>query len=525
MRRLIAFAAALTLFVSAPLSGPARAATGTYWFHGNPTDQADKQLALANDTAVSGATFNTTPPVTGHPAITQTTTGAANQDYVGNPLTLYWHGPFTGTVSGQLQLDWWWASPAATSLSITVFADPKYQASRVQPEKVIGRGVVSIPASGAPTEALSAIFVNGTIAAELMIQVAGASIITGNTPTVYYDSTLTPSKFMFVAGPLPVTPTVTFDTTSSLAFAPSTTVSAHFLGAEPQTTLERPVAGSQPGRVDPNRIFVDWPLSSRSGTGQLSRSLDGGDSFRLLYDRTCAERNRPNCLTHGGGDTEDEVNLITGDVFFADQEVVVNEALASSYDHGDTFPVSNQFPVSNTGTGVDRQWLAWADPSFVSVAGKRIEAFFSYHVPAIAVHVIGVTTDGTPIPQPLPQLTDVSQSGNLRVDNTNGPARGWIYVPYRNTAGFQVASAPASGYALPTNWQANQVTTDTPAVFPWLNLDAHGNLYAVWVTNGIVYLSVSPIDDSRNKPGTGRPAPGRSSYPAERGRLRPSGRA
>jgi hypothetical protein len=509
MRQFLTFVAVLTLFVSAPLSGPARAATGTYWFHGNPTDQFDKQAALADDTAVSGATFNTTPPATGHPAITQTTTGAANQDYVGNPLTLYWHGPFpTTTVSGQLQLDWWWTSPAATSLSITVFADPKYQASRVQPEKVIGRGVVSIPASAAPTEAHSAIFVNGTITAELMIQVAGASIITGNTPAVYYDSTLTPSNFAFVSMPLPVTPTVTFDTTTSLAFAPSTTVSAHFLGAEPQTTLERRIAGSQSGRIDPNRIFVDWPLSSRSGTGQLSRSLDGGDSFRLLYDLTCAARSRPNCLSHGGGDTENEVNLVTGDLLFADQEIVLNEALASSTDHGDTFPAGRQYAISNPGTAVDRQWLAWADPSFVSsAAGRPIEAFFSYHVPALAVHVIGVTVDGTPIPQPIPQLADVSQSGNLRVDNTNGPGRGWIYVPYRNTAGFQVASAPAAGYALLTSWQANQVTTDTPAVFPWLNLDAHGNLYAVWVTNGVVYLSVSPIDDSRNKPvGSGRPA-------------------
>src|SRR5207248_2103659 len=68
------------------------------------------------------------------------------------------------------------------------------------------------------------------------------------------------------------------------------------------------------------------------------------------------------------------------------------------------------------------------------------------------------------------------------------------------------ASASAAGYASAASWHVNLVTTDQPAVFPWLNLDAHGNAYAVWVTNGIVYLSVSPIDDARNAPGTGRPA-------------------
>src|SRR5207237_9214158 len=254
-------------------------------------------------------------------------------------------------------------------------------------------------------------------------------------------------------------------------------VSASFFGAEPQTTLERPIAGSQSGRVDPNRIFIDWPLSSRTGIGQLSRSLDGGDSFRLLYDRTCAQRSRPNCLTEGGGDTEDEVNLINGDLLFADQEAVANEALASSTDHGDTWPSTREFAVSNAGSGVDRQWLGWADRTIANTVGQPIEAFFSYHVPLAGVYVQGVTTAGLPVPQPFPQLLEVSQSGNLRVDNTNGPGRGWIYVPYRKGGGYYVATAAASGYQVPGNWTSNNVTADTPAIFPWLNLDAHGNAY------------------------------------------------
>ena len=512
MRRVLTYFAMSALLVSfvsvAPLSTPATAATGTYWFHGKPTDQVDKQAALVDDTAISGATFDQTAP-TGTVPVTQTTTGLANEDFVGNPLTLYWHGPFTGTISGQLQLNWYWVvpSPTGTSVSVTVFADPTYAADRGQASKVIGRGLVSLAGAATPTLMSGSIFVSGTVQHELLIQVAAVSLVTGNGIHVYYDSTTTPSRFQFVDAPLPTTPTVTFQSTG-LAFAPSTTVSAHFFGAEPQTTIERRVAGSQNGRIDPNRIFVDWPLSSRTHIGQLSRSLDGGDSFRLLYDlTTCAPRSRPNCFTSGGGDTEDEVNLITGDLFFGDQEVVLNEALASSTDHGDTWPATRQFAVSNQGSGVDRQWLAWADPSFVSVGGKAIEAFYSYHVPALAVHVIGVTVDGTPIPQPVPQILEVSQSGNLRVDNTTGPGRGWIYVPHRKGGGYFVASARAADYALPGSWQSSNVTGDTPAVFPWLNLDAHGNLYAAWVTGGVVYLSVSPIDDPHNNPALGgRPA-------------------
>ena len=499
MRVLLVLGVAFALSLSTvALMPPARvaAAAGTYWFHGQPTDQADKANGVAN------ATFSTTAP-TGVAPVVQTTTGVANQDFAGNPLTAYWHGAYpAGTLTGQLVFDWWWTALAATTVSVTAFADPDYTTNT---GTVIGRGVVQLAQAAAPTEMHGSIFVNGAVRSELLIQVAATSIITGNGIQVLYDSTATPSNFSFVSGPLPVTPVVTFDTTTTLAFAPSTTVSATFFGAEPQTTLERPVAGSQSGRVDPNRIFVDWPLSSRTGIGQLSRSLDGGDSFRLLYDRTCAERSRPNCLTEGGGDTENEVNLINGDLLFADQEVVANEALASSTDHGDTFPAARQFAVSNTGTAVDRQWLAWVDPSLVSVAGQPIEAFFSYHVPALAVHVMAVTTSGTPIFQPVPQLVDVSQSGNLRVDNSSGPGRGWIYLPYRNGGGYQVATARAAGYASASSWQVTQITTDQPAIFPWLNLDARGNAYAVWVANGIVYLSESPIDDSRNNPATGRP--------------------
>src|SRR5207237_3167000 len=116
MRRLLVLLAVLALIVIPPFSRPAGAAS-TYYFHGNLTDQVDKQGALTDSTAISGATFNQTAPTSMTP-VTQTTTGIANEDFVGNPLTLYWHGPFAGTVSGQLVLDWWWTVPRPTGTAV-----------------------------------------------------------------------------------------------------------------------------------------------------------------------------------------------------------------------------------------------------------------------------------------------------------------------------------------------------------------------------------------------------------------------
>lgn len=499
MRRHLALASVLLVALASALVTPAAAVvtdTSTYFLHGQVTDQASKQLALADDAAKGTATFSHAAPAVTDPQVVQTTTGAANQDFVGNPLTAFWTGPFSGTVQGQLVLDWYWSGPPSL-VSVSVFADPHWDSSRTG--TLIGRDLVSVGGAG-PTLAHSTVFVNGTVGSELLIQAAAVSLVTGQTIAAYYSSTTTPSSFHFVDVPLPASPTVTFDTATSVAFAPATYVSGHFFGAEPQTTLERHVAASRPGSVSSDRIFIDWPLSSRTQTSQLSRSVDGGDSFRLVLDPTCPQRNRPNCMTAGGGDSENEVNLVTGNVFFLDQEaLVVNEGLASSTDHGDTFPVSRQFAVSNTGTGVDRQWLAWSDPSLLSIGGHPIEAFEAYHLPAVGQYIIGITDVGAPIDQPVPQILDVSQSGSLRVDNTNGPGRGWIYQPYRSGS-YNVATAPVAQYQLPTAWKSSVVTSDSPSIFPWLNLDAHGNAYAVWVSGGVAYLSVSPIDDARNDP-------------------------
>jgi uncharacterized repeat protein (TIGR01451 family) len=289
----------------------------------------------------------------------------------------------------------------------------------------------------------------------------------------------------------------------ALGFAPATVTSAEWLGGEPQVTIERRMPYSTPAAgIDPSRIFVDWPVSSRSGIGQLQRSVDGGESFRLLFDRTCATRSRPNCFTEGGGDTETDVNLANGQVFFADQEVLANEALASSTDHGDSWIV--QTAVTNVTTATDRQWVGTTDNT-TSIAGRPIVGFLSYHVPPQG-YVQAIDSTGLPIVQPAPQLQNVGQSGQIRVDNNAAsPGHGWIYWPHVGftPGGTFVATASSSAFTLPTDWQDNAVTGASSTTFPWIAIDAAGNAYATWDTGGVVYYSSSNIHDKSNDPSQG----------------------
>jgi uncharacterized repeat protein (TIGR01451 family) len=289
----------------------------------------------------------------------------------------------------------------------------------------------------------------------------------------------------------------------AIAFAPATVTSAQCLGGEPQVTIERrmPYSTAAAG-IDPARVFIDWPVSSRSGIGQLQRSLDGGDSFRMLFDRTCANRSRPNCLTEGGGDTENEVNLANGQVFFADQEILANEALASSTDHGDSWTV--QTAVTNFTTATDRQWVGTTDNT-TSVAGRPIVGFLVYHVPPQG-YVQAIDSTGLPLPQPVPQLQNVGQSGQVRVDNNAAsPGHGWIYWPHTGVTpgGTLVATASSGAYTLPSDWGDVAVTGSSSTTFPWIAIDAAGNAYLTWDTGGVVYFSASNIRDKANDPTQG----------------------
>ncbi|MEA2622696.1 MAG: hypothetical protein QOH61_1606, partial [Chloroflexota bacterium] len=483
----------------APSSVPAAsAATTTWYFHGVAQDQVNK----VNGTPT--ATFNTTAP-TGATSVNQTTSWIADPTVEGDPTAAFWSAPFTGSFGGVLRIDWWWSTtnPEAVVISdqidVTVFADGNAVATLTE-------GLSNITATPTRYSALIEI-PQTTVATGLTIQAAGHFSDSSNGLLVHYDSTATPSAFSFITVP-PDEGSLAFDAKDTVAFAPSTVVSAHWLGAEPQLTMERKIAASKAGAVNPNRIFVDWPLSTRAQTGQLSRSLDGGDSYRLLFDPTCATRSRPNCGTGGGGDTEETVNLANGHLFFADQEALANEALASSTNHGDSWPSGREKTLTNVALATDRQWLDPTNGLPLTISGKKIEAFLAYHggpVTTVGQYVQAIDEDGNIVAQPgVGQIPGVAQSGPIRVDATNGPGRGWIYQSFYNgSTGVKVATVKADLYQDRFAWVTNDVSPKIPKLMPWLQLDNAGNAYATWATDGIAWLSLSPIADPRNDPTKG----------------------
>ena len=323
-----------------------------------------------------------------------------------------------------------------------------------------------------------------------------------------YQSALAVSSSTRVVGAIP----------QDISFAPSTVVSPVVLGGEPQVTLEASQSNSQAGAIDSNRGFIDWPLSSRTNTGMLYRTVNGGDSFRQLYDLTCAERQRPNCGTGGGGDTVNRVNFYDGHVLYGDQESLAAEAYAQSNDHGDSFPISSQQAVTAAGTGVDRQWIAAASgPGYTAgpVDTFALEGIFSYHIPLAGEFVSGIDTNGLVHPAATPNFLNVDQSGPSVIDTTGGPGNGWFYQSYRHTviagggpSGYLVATVPVSQFETPSSsptsqWHINTVNTDNPSVFPWITLDNQGNAYAAWAFGGDIFMAYSRIADRQNNPSLG----------------------
>src|SRR5207247_663817 len=74
-------------------------------------------------------------------------------------------------------------------------------------------------------------------------------------------------------------------------------------------------------------------------------------------DATCQNRRNPGCLTGGGGDTETAISK-HGVVYFANQEVLANEAASVSTDHGSAWPLDRQHAFTSPDITNDRQWLA-----------------------------------------------------------------------------------------------------------------------------------------------------------------------
>jgi uncharacterized repeat protein (TIGR01451 family) len=184
---------------------PPEIPTDNYFFHGDPADQADKALDPHT------ATFDLNDP-DGTPG-TQTMSPFANENFVANPLAAFWIGDFTGSIDGEVELRWYWSTANAEAIAlgaaveVSFFRDPNLESgSRVQPERVIGRGVVELnfDAPGVPTLNVGRVPVSGTVDEELLVQVVPVFVDTGEGLTVHYDDTvLAPSEMRIPTEPAP----------------------------------------------------------------------------------------------------------------------------------------------------------------------------------------------------------------------------------------------------------------------------------------------------------------------------------
>ena len=299
----------------------------------------------------------------------------------------------------------------------------------------------------------------------------------------------------------------------------SGTVRDHLVSFTPATVVDPVLFGGEPGfKFDPTyskRSFVDWPVSSRQNIGVLFRSEDGGLSYQKRYmdpndvttgGAACIGRQTPYCFAGGGGDTEVNINPTNGILYMGNQEVLVNQAVGTSFDHGDTFPVtSTDALVGKTATGVDRQWLT-------SRKGSK-DVYLAYHVPALGEYINKSTEAGalgswsTPA---TPQVPGVTQSGSFVMDNTGGRHDGALYLGY---LGFPGVNETGTGFLVAVSTDGGKSFVSHPVPkggnarnFTVVQLDRNGNLYATWVDNGTqkTMLSTSKGDVGINKtaPGT-----------------------
>jgi len=313
---------------------------------------------------------------------------------------------------------------------------------------------------------------------------------------------------------------------------PKHTVNDHFATFTPATVVDPILFGGEPGlTMDPTtksgrREFVDWPVSSRTNIGVFFRSTDGGLSFQKRYadvndpdsgGPACSGRQVPYCPSGGGGDTDTQVDPGTGNIYLSSQESLANEAVGTSFDHGNTFPADHVDPLTHKAGGdVDRQWLGyWKGTKTV---------FLAYHSPIVGEYIMRSDNAGAtgswylpgsavPVDNPAstPQVPFVAQSGSMAIDNTGGPHNHTIYIGYLSaipdannflTETFHIAVSTDGA----KTFKSYEVAKGLPYNFTKIWLDTKGNIYAVWTdqdTNKtFLATSKSNVGKNRKNPGS-----------------------
>lgn len=495
-RRSVAGALLIGLVVATWIVTPrsvAAATLQTYYFHGAGGAADDANRVAGTPTA----TFNQSAP-TGTGESTQTGTGFANPDFVGNPLGIYWVSSFAGTVSGTVHLDWYWstANPEVLvtneTVTVSIFGDGS----------LIGRA--DVPLSLAPTPVLNHTDVTnvaGSVFFQLIVQVTPDFTDAGTGVTAHYDSVGSPSSFQAAVGPLP-TPTATpppcltrlcFSTPVVLpksAFTGSTNDTCFNPCGEP-SLVRSPVDGT---------LYVSTPRTivacCNTQASPVWKSTDNGATWSNPIFPSA-----PESVTTGG-DTELAVDkrgaVYEGELWLGDDSIYISQ------DAGQTWSWS---PASHNVLS-DREWFAYAPGEDAlygwydgfnglmvvkaplgTPAGSTAASFFPIERLVVPECTAGLATN-------CPNLPANTLAGTPIIDGTVSPGRpsispvdGTLYFPFPyQVAGQGIGIASTSNGGLTFNYGfvsgAGQGTLgDTGNDFPVSAVDAAGTLYVAWVEN------------------------------------------
>ena len=440
-----------------------------YYFNGQPTDQANKATATPGT-----ATFGSIAPTSPVP-ITQTTSPFTNADFVANLLGAFWSGPFSGNVTGVLDLRWYWSTPnpeavaLGSDVEVTVFADPDYsaEADPVQPNRIIGRAIVPLPGlTATPTLFQSLIPVSGNVQGTLLIQVVPQFVDSGEGIFVHYGSTMTPSFFSFHDAPA----RVPFPAASQASgFAP------RYKTYTP--TQEQLAAGLGIDAGEPS-IGVNWFTDKVMFIAMLQ-------TLRVSFDDSCATT--PSALF------ENKSSPLTSQISFdpilytdrytgrtiTSQLLFPTTTSASAYTDDDG---ASWLPSQGAGiaSGIDHQTLGGGPFHQPKPAAAQWPTATYYCAQDIALANCAISLDGGRTYGPAVPIYQSQQCGGLHGHIKVGPD-GTAYVPNKGCGGQQaVVVSEDNGIS----WDVRKVPNSLAANSdPSVAIARDGRVYLAFIDN------------------------------------------
>lgn len=458
--------------------------TEDFFFHGQPTDVATK--------VVADPTFDQTPPSDPVPA-TQTFTSLANDDLGGNPLAVYWRGPFTGTIDQGIVLRWWWSTVnpetviLPVSALVTVFADGTGE------ENIIGRESVEFATGATPVFTENVLeTVGGTVQQELILQVVPVFFDTGHGPIAHYDATSTPSGFGVITG---VSGGELFPSRGMGRGRPLET-SFNYIGRE---ALEPTIGVTTDGVAFETAATFDTLPSGFPSTGrtEVMRSTDGGVTWENVQPRIPVgwqDDDEIDGDEHQGYTTLPPVTLDPYVYVDTDTNRVLNPELYVgctwlnfSDDNGETWvsnPVACGNPVNDHQTVV-----AGNPPPNLTTIGYPNVLYYCFN--RVTDASCGRSLDGgiTWTPTGFPSYLGVDAEAGRLCGGLHGhivtDSEGRLFVPRARCAGFGGNPTVAVSEDGGTTWQRFTINDRLDVVGHEVTMavDSADNLYAIWFSD------------------------------------------